>query len=185
VKLICGLGNPGQKYASTRHNIGFMVVEALALESGIILKRGKNKSLTGRGSLNGRQVILAKPQTFMNLCGEAIAPLLFYYSLDTSDLIVIHDDIDLEFGRVKIKSGGGHGGHNGVKSLMSHLGGGDFVRLRIGVGRSPCGEDVSGYVLSPFSAEQKKEIHNIIERASDAAVAIVTDGPGAAMNRFN
>ncbi|MDH3976209.1 MAG: aminoacyl-tRNA hydrolase [Deltaproteobacteria bacterium] len=185
MKLVVGLGNPGEKYIATRHNAGFMVVDALAKRYDIGIDKVKNKSLTGKGIIAGDQVIIAKPQTFMNLSGEAVKPLFSYIDINAEDVIVIHDDLDLDFGRIKIKSGGGHGGHNGIRSIISHLGKKDFIRVRVGIGKPPPRWNVSNYVLSPFAADEREELHHILEKSADAAEAIIADGSLTAMNRFN
>lgn len=185
MKLVVGLGNPGEKYTSTRHNVGFMVVDFLAERYQISVDKIKFRSLTGKGIVAGEQAMITKPQTFMNLSGEAVRPLFSYIDIEKEDVIVIHDDLDLEFGRIKIKSGGGHGGHNGIRSIISHLGNKDFIRVRVGIGKPPPRWNVSNYVLSPFSADESKELHHILERSADAVEAIIRDGALLAMNRFN
>ncbi|MBE9537142.1 MAG: aminoacyl-tRNA hydrolase [Proteobacteria bacterium] len=185
MKLIAGLGNPGSKYAMTRHNVGFMVADLLAERHGINIGKEKKRSETGKGMIGGTPIVITKPLTFMNLSGEAIAPLAAYLDIGVEDIIVIHDDLDLEFGRIKIKAGGGHGGHNGLKSLISHLNGREFTRIRMGIGKPVAGGDVSSYVLSQFSAEEKKELINLIEHAADAVENIISKGADRAMNSFN
>lgn len=185
MKLIAGLGNPGDKYSNTRHNIGFMVVDALGLRHGIRVNNNKKKSLTGSGVITGEKVIMAKPQTFMNLTGEALGPLFSFLDIEIEDVIVVHDDLDLEFGRIKIKTGGGHGGHNGIRSIISHFGAKNFVRVRVGIGKPPVGWDVAKYVLNSFSAEEKKDLDALIDRASDAVEMIISAGHLKAMNAFN
>lgn len=185
MRLVVGLGNPGDKYAATRHNVGFMVVDALAARHDIGIVQMKYRSLTGKGVVAGKQVIIAKPQTFMNLSGEAVKPLFSYIDINSEDVIVIHDDLDLEFGRIKIKSGGGHGGHNGVRSIISHLGNKDFIRVRVGIGNPPPSWSVSNYVLSPFSADERADLARTLEKSADAVEAILSEGVLMAMNRFN
>ncbi len=155
LRLVVGLGNPGAAYAATRHNIGFMVVEAVADRYGIPLDQSKFNTVWGRGAVEGMAVILAEPQAFMNRSGPPVQQLAHYYRILCEDVLVIHDDIDLTFGRLKIKEKGGHGGHNGVRSLIEALGGGDFVRLRIGVGRSENGDGVVDHVLGRFNAQEQ------------------------------
>ncbi len=162
-----------------------MAVDALASRHGIGITKNRQKSCTGEGRIMEERVLFAKPQTFMNLSGEAVKPLSSYFGIEEEDIIVVHDDLDLDFGRIKIKSGGGHGGHNGIKSILSHLGSEDFARVRIGIGKPPKGWDVSRYVLSPFSGEEKKELDEVIERSADAVEAIIKDGLLKAMNDFN
>lgn len=184
MKMVVGLGNPGSRYSFTRHNIGFMVIDNLSLKRGIQLV-DKKKCLLGEGLIDDERIILIKPQTFMNLSGEAVKPLISSSNVNLEDLIIIHDDIDLEFARIKIKLGGGHGGHNGIRSLVSHLGSGEFVRVRIGIGRSVHGEDVSSFVLNPFPKEERIELDSVIARATEAVEAVINEGYLKAMNRFN
>ncbi len=185
MKLIAGLGNPGDKYSNTRHNIGFTVIDALGSRHGIRVDNNKKKSLTGSGIVAEKKVIMAKPQTFMNLSGEALGPLFSFLDIDFEDVIVVHDDLDLDFGRIKIKTGGGHGGHNGIRSIISHFGAKNFVRVRVGIGKPPVGWDVAKYVLNSFSAEEKKDLDALIERAADAVEMIISAGHLKAMNAFN
>ena len=162
-----------------------MVVDLLASRHGIDVRKIKNRSLTGEGRIAGEKVLLAKPQTFMNLSGEAVKPLFSYLDMDVEDVIVVHDDLDLDFGRIRIKSGGGHGGHNGIRSILSCLGNGDFTRVRIGIGKPPKGYDVSSYVLSPFPGEEKAALDDLVGRSADAVEAIIDEGLLKAMNDFN
>lgn len=185
MKLVAGLGNPGDRYSNTRHSIGFMVIDALGSRHGIRVDKNKKKSLTGSGVITEEKVIMAKPQTFMNLTGEALGPLFSFLDIDFEDVIVIHDDLDLDFGRIKIKAGGGHGGHNGIRSIISHFGAKNFVRVRVGIGKPPVGWDVAKYVLNSFSAEEKKDLDALIDRASDAVEMIISTGHLKAMNAFN
>jgi PTH1 family peptidyl-tRNA hydrolase len=185
IRLIAGLGNPGDVYEKTRHNTGFMVIEEVATAFAISLARQKFKTLYGAGSLNGIDVILAKPMSFMNRSGPPVKRLADYFRIKSKDVLVIHDDIDLAFGRLKVKDKGGHAGHKGVMSLMEAFGTGDFVRLRIGVGRSTEGNSVSDYVLGKFSSEEKKILAEIIATARDAVVTIICEGVKEGMNRFN
>ena len=151
-KLIVGLGNPGPKYSWTRHNAGFMVLDELARRAGIAVSRKTFSGFFGEGTYRGERLLLLKPQTFMNLSGRSVNPALHFHRLSLQDLIVIHDDLDIPFGRVKLKDGGGHAGHNGLRSLMQELGGGQFARIRVGVGR-PLHGDAADYVLSPFTRD--------------------------------
>ncbi|MDT8317893.1 MAG: aminoacyl-tRNA hydrolase [bacterium] len=185
MKLIAGLGNPGDKYSNNRHNIGFMVIDALGARHGIRVVTNKKKSLTGSGIVAEEKVMMTKPQTFMNLSGEALGPLFSFLDIEFEDVIVVHDDLDLDFGRIKIKIGGGHGGHNGIRSIISHFGDKNFVRVRVGIGKPPVGWDVSRYVLNPFSADEKKELDDLLERAADAIETIISAGYLKAMNDFN
>jgi len=185
LRLVVGLGNPGDTYTATRHNIGFMVLEAVADRFGIALNRRKFNAILGRGAIDGFAVVLAEPQAFMNRSGPPVQQLANYYRILCEDVLVIHDDIDLTFGRLKIKEKGGHGGHNGVRSLIDALGGGDFVRLRIGVGRSENGDGVVDHVLGRFNAQEQSVLPDVILRARDAVETILCKGTKEGMNRFN
>lgn len=180
-----GLGNPGPQYAATRHNAGFMVIDALAAAYAIRLDKTKFEVVYGRGEIEGLEVILAKPQAFMNRSGPPLQQLAHYFKIPGADMLVIHDDIDLPWERLKIKEKGGHGGHNGVRSLMDAFGGGNFVRLRIGVGRSDIGEGVTGHVLGRFSGPEREALARVITRSRDAVVTILCKGAKEGMNRFN
>jgi PTH1 family peptidyl-tRNA hydrolase len=185
IRLIIGLGNPGNAYKNTRHNTGFMVVEKVATEFSISLDKQKFDTLYGRGMLEGIEVLLAKPMTYMNNSGLPAKRLADYFRIKSEDLLVIHDDIDLALGRIKIKIAGGHGGHKGIKSLMDAFGEDDFARLRIGVGRSEGAVSVTDHVLSGFSGEEKKMLKGILARAREAVVTILSRGIKDGMNRFN
>jgi peptidyl-tRNA hydrolase, PTH1 family len=185
LKLVVGLGNPGAEYRNTRHNAGFMVVDKIALDFNIAFNQRKFDLVFGRGYVEDVEVLLAKPMAFMNRSGPPVQKLAHYYRLQCEDMLIIHDDIDLAYGRLKIKEKGGHGGHNGIRSLMEAFGSGDFVRLRIGVGRSETGDAVTGYVLGRFSASQSKFLERIIAGARDAVVAILSQGTKVGMNLFN
>ncbi|MDY6950827.1 MAG: aminoacyl-tRNA hydrolase [Thermodesulfobacteriota bacterium] len=184
-RLIVGLGNPGEKYRHTRHNMGFMVVDRLAHAHGILLERRKFNVLLGRGKVGSQPIILAKPMTYMNLSGPAVRDLAFFFKFEKQDILVIHDDIDLVFGQIKIKEKGGNGGHNGVKSLIEALGTGEFTRLRVGIGRPETRQRVRAYVLSGFDAQQETLLENIVSTAQDAAETILFKGVPEAMNRFH
>ena len=185
MRLIVGLGNPGTQYEHTRHNAGFMVVDKLAEDFGIAVDKTRFDIRYGRGNIGGQAVMLAKPMAFMNRSGGPVQRLAAYFKLSTKDLIVIHDDIDFDFGRLKIKEKGGHGGHKGLKSIIDAVGEGEFVRLRMGVGRSGVKSSVSDHVLGPFNADEARLLDAIIVRARDAIVTILTEGIQAGMNRFN
>ncbi len=185
MKIIVGLGNPGAKYAGTRHNIGFSVIDELAEKYNIPLHEKKHKAVFGRGIIEGEKVILAMPQTFMNLSGESVKPLADYYKCAPEDIIVIYDDIDLDVGRLRIRGKGSAGGHNGMKNIILHLGSQDFVRIRVGVGAKPKNMDLADYVLSRFGKEDLPFIREGCTKACDAAALIIRDGAAKAMNRFN
>ncbi len=185
MRIIIGLGNPGARYAGTRHNIGFAVVDAVAARCRTALTRRACKALTGSCRAAGGEILLAKPQTYMNLAGESAARLLRETGADTGDLVVVHDDLDLPAGRIRIRKSGGDGGHNGVSSLITELGTRAFVRVRIGIGRPPEGMDPADYVLMPFLREERAGINEAVGRAAEAVMAIIAEGPDRAMNSFN
>jgi PTH1 family peptidyl-tRNA hydrolase len=184
-QLIVGLGNPGNVYRMTRHNIGFMVVDRLAHRHRISLDSRKSGSIFGLGKVHGRPVILAKPMTYMNLSGPAVRYLVNFFKLDTKHLLVIHDDIDLVFGRIKIKQKGGDGGHHGVMSLIDAFGSGAFVRVRVGIGRPDTRQEVKGYVLNRFDAQQEAALDKVIAMAQEAVETILLKGLREGMNRFS
>ena len=185
VLLVVGLGNPGDAYVKTRHNAGFMVLDEIAESFSILIEKRKFDALFGRGLIEGSEVILVKPMAFMNLSGIPIQKILNYFKIPLEDMLVIHDDIDLAFGRLQIKENGGHGGHKGLKSIIETVGSNNFVRLRIGIGRSEDDTGVASYVLSQFNINEKKVIDRITKRARDAVVATICKGTKEAMNRFN
>ena len=176
MKLIVGLGNPGRAYAKHRHNIGFVVVDKISGCAGIAVTRKAFGAKIGQGTTCDMPVLLAKPQTFMNLSGTVVSPLLGYYRCSLEDLIVIHDDIDLAVGRLKVGFGSGHGGHNGIRSIMEELGSPDFYRIRIGVGRPPDGVDPADYVLHPFPKEELEQIEEVTAQAATAVEELITKG---------
>jgi len=185
MRLIVGLGNPGSQYENTRHNAGFMVVDKLAGEFGISVNKNKFDVRYGRGAIEGHEVMLAKPMAFMNRSGWPIQKLATYFKINSKDLMVVHDDIDLAFGRLQIKEKGGHGGHKGLQSIINAVGQDEFVRLRIGIGRSEAGGSVSDYVLGPFFGDESKQLDSVLIRARDAVVTILTEGSKVGMNLFN
>jgi PTH1 family peptidyl-tRNA hydrolase len=183
LRIIVGLGNPGRKYRHNRHNIGFQAVDGLAKKFGIRLWRKSCKAQIGRGEISGAPIILAKPQTFMNRSGESVALMCSRYKIFTGSLIVIHDDLDLEAGRIKLKKGGGHGGHNGLRSIMERCGDSEFVRIRIGIGRPQGGEEASEYVLKNFS--DPAEARQGVEEVGDIVEFLLLNGLSEAMHRFH
>jgi PTH1 family peptidyl-tRNA hydrolase len=183
-KLLAGLGNPGAKYVTTRHNVGFMVIDHLARRQGVTLSRKSFNGLLGELSCWGNRLFLLKPQTFMNLSGHSVAAALRFHKLPLSDLIVIHDELDIPFGRIKLKQGGGHGGHNGLRSLMQELGSGDFTRVRVGIGRPDRG-DASDYVLSPFSKDDQSALAPLLDGVVDCLQLLVTEGLPKAMSIYH
>ena len=185
VRLVAGLGNPGDTYAKTRHNAGFMVVEALSEEFSIPVEKKKFEAVYGRGTIKEIDVVLAKPMAYMNRSGPPVQNLSSFYRILREDMLIIYDDIDLAFGRLKINVKGGYGGHKGIKSIIDAFGGDDIPRLRIGVGRSESGISVSDYVLGRFSDKEKDDLDRIIKTARDAVVTILCDGITEGMNRFN
>ena len=193
MKLIIGLGNPGQYYAHNRHNIGFMCLSHLARTQGIRLDRKKGNARTGTGEIAGHEVVLARPQTGMNLSGDAVYRLVNRYRVSAEDLVIIHDDLDLPLGKVRIRHGGRSAGHKGIKSVINHLGSPDFYRIKVGIGRPdttdlPAREKeaaVVDYVLSDFSPDEKKIIAGIIPQVGEAIMCLLDQGLNAAMNRYN
>jgi len=184
VRLIVGLGNPGEPYTVTRHNVGVMVLEQAAATWGIPLRQ-VGMSRRGEGRIGQAAVVLAQPLTWMNLSGAVIRDLLGLYRLSPSDLVVVHDDLDLAFGRLRLKRAGGSGGHNGVRSLLTALQTDNFIRLKIGVGRPAPGQNAADHVLAPFSPEQASVLQGALDRAVQALECLAVEGPAAAMNRFN
>ena len=183
--LVVGLGYPGSKYSKTRHNIGFRVVEALAERNGARLDTDKQKGLIGKGTIGGEKVIFAKPLTYMNLSGECVRAVADFYKIPAENVIVVFDDISLDVGKLRIRKKGSAGGHNGIKSIIAHLGGENFPRLKFGVGDKPSGMDLADYVLGNFSAADEQILKQAIDRACDAVECMVTEGSDSAMNKFN
>ena len=183
--LIAGLGNPGEKYRFTRHNMGFFVVDRLAQAHQIPLDKRKFKVVYGRGRIGDQPVILAKPMAFMNLSGPAVRDLARFFKVATQNILIIHDDIDIVFGKLKIKEKGGDGGHNGVRSLIEALGSGAFTRLRIGIGRPESWQGAKEYVLGGFSAQEETLLEDIISLAQGAMETILFNGVAEAMNQFH
>ena len=183
--LIVGLGNPGNDYKDTRHNAGFMVIDSLGEKFSIAVVKKKFNILFGRGFINNEEVVLAKPQTFMNLSGPAISRFMNYFKIPYKDLIVVHDDLDFVFGRLKIKEKGGDGGHKGIRSLNDALGKGDYTRLRVGIGRSGTNINVVNHVLGKFTSEEKDTLPLIISEARKAVITILCNGAKKGMNKYN
>jgi PTH1 family peptidyl-tRNA hydrolase len=184
--LVVGLGNPGETYARTRHNLGFLVADLLAARLGSKFKAHKRSGaevITGR--LAGRPVVLAKPRCYMNESGRQVGPLAKFYSVPPADIIVVHDELDLDFGRIRLKLGGGEGGHNGVRSVAAGLGTKDFQRVRIGIGRPPGRKDPAAFVLENFTAAERPEIPTICEQAADATELLIELGLEPAQNRVH
>ncbi len=183
--LVIGLGNPGEKYALTRHNVGFQFLDFLASRHQLLFTSSKWQSQVVRADLWGQSVLLAKPETYMNRSGQAVAALAGFYRVPVERILVIHDDIDLEVGRVRIVKSRGAGGHNGIRSIIDHLGDRAFARLRVGVGRPPEPMPVEHYVLSRFNSEESARIAAAMERIETGLRLVLVDGPGVAMNVVN
>jgi PTH1 family peptidyl-tRNA hydrolase len=184
--IIVGLGNPTKEYEHTRHNAGFDAIDVIADKNRIAVCEKKHKAVYGRGYIEGQKVILAKPQTFMNLSGESVQQLKEYYKIDEeTELIVIYDDISLAPGQLRIRKKGSAGGHNGIKNIIAHLGHDSFVRIRIGVGEKPKGWDLADYVLSRVAGEEQQMMQSAFAQTEEAIRVILTEGADAAMNRFN
>lgn len=182
--VIVGLGNPGKKYAQTRHNVGFDVIDYLAYRNDIEIKKIKHKALVGQGIIDGKKVMLVKPQTFMNLSGQSVLEIFEYYKIDLNKLIVIYDDIDIDLGRVRIRKKGSGGTHNGMRNIIYLLQKDEFPRVRIGIGR-PIHGDLVSYVIGKFKEEEKEDIILSIKLAAEALECMVGEGIDKAMNRYN
>lgn len=186
MRIIVGLGNPGRRFEHTRHNVGFDVISILSEKLSIPVKRKLCKAQVGEGKYGGQRLALAMPQTFMNLSGESVGPLLRWYKAELSDLLVIYDDIDLPPGKLRIRPAGSAGTHNGMRSLIQHLGSGEFARIRVGIGAPPEGWDLADYVTAPYAdAVERKTQFEAFLRAADAAMAWVDHGLEDAMRQYN
>jgi PTH1 family peptidyl-tRNA hydrolase len=185
--LVVGLGNPGKKYAANRHNVGFMALDAMAGDVSGLAWKEKFSGVFARGELFGQCAGLLKPMTFMNLSGDSVQPAMAFTKASVSEVIVVHDELDVPFGEVRLKVGGGHAGHNGLRSILERAGSPDFVRVRIGIGRPPPGfrGDVADYVLNDFDPSEKAELAAILARAVLATKKVMTLGTAAAMNELN
>ncbi len=185
--LVVGLGNPGREYASHRHNVGFMVTGALASRLRADEPRDKYSALWTKAASGDDQVVMLQPQTFMNESGRSVQPAAAFFKVEPANVLVVHDELDLPFGDVRLKLGGGHAGHNGLRSIIQHLGTSDFPRLRFGVGRPPPGfrGEVADFVLSGFDADERARLDELVKAAVDAAVDVVARGLGPATNRLN
>jgi PTH1 family peptidyl-tRNA hydrolase len=185
LKLVAGLGNPGPDYARTRHNVGYLVAEAFARQIGAEFTVGKFQSELAEGRAGAERVWVMKPQTWMNRSGEAVGPALHFWKVELSDLVVVHDDLELEPYRIQLKVGGGHGGHNGLKSVNGNVGGVDYARVRVGVGRPPPMMDPADYVLGRFPKGEQDALDDCVERAVEAVRLAVELGAAKAMNKVN
>jgi PTH1 family peptidyl-tRNA hydrolase len=191
MKLIVGLGNPGFLYSRNRHNVGFICVSHLARMRDIRFDKKQGQARTGIGNIAGNRVVLARPQTYMNASGESVSTLLRKFDLTPADLIVIHDDLDLPPGKIRLRLGGSSGGHKGIDSIIARTGAQDFYRVRVGIGRPDTGEDtakedaVIAYVLADFTPEEKKIIDTVIPQVGEAIICLLVEGLTAAMNKYN
>ncbi|MFC1873312.1 aminoacyl-tRNA hydrolase [Chloroflexota bacterium] len=191
MKLIVGLGNPGRLYTRNRHNVGFDCVSYIARKGGIQLDKKQARARIGSGNIAGNKVVIARPQTYMNASGESVSRLVNKFKVKPADLFVIHDDMDLPLGKVRIRDGSSSGGHKGINSIIKCLGRRDFIRIRIGIGRpsskekDTSQEDVIDYVLSDFTPEEKQAITQVIPRVSEAVICLLREGLVTAMNRYN
>jgi len=184
--VIVGLGNPGKKYENTRHNAGYVAIDALAEKYGISISEKKHKALCGTGVIEGNKVILIKPQTFMNLSGESVRAVMDFYKIDPEeDMLVIYDDISLAPGNIRIRKKGSAGGHNGIKSIIAHAGTQNFMRIKVGVGEKPSGWDLADYVLGHFSDDDNAKLKEIMPDVMQAAALMVQGDVDKAMNDFN
>ncbi len=186
MKLIVGLGNPGDRYSGTRHNIGFMVVELLAEKNGIRIKKKGHQGYYGVGRVAGQEVTLLLPRTYMNLSGASVGSAVKALGLDTEeDVVIVHDDVDLPFGKLRIRCGGGHGGHNGIRNICQVLGNSEFTRLKLGLGRPHPEEETADFVLRKFSSAEREDLQKVLTSAVAAIEILLSQGPKAAMNEFN
>ena len=185
ISAIAGLGNPGKEYENTRHNAGFRVVARIAARYGFVLQARKFKANWGTGAVEGRKILLIQPLTYMNKSGEAVGELVRYYGIRPEEVLVIHDDLDLSPGKIKLARGGGAGGHKGVISLIQHLGTGDFPRLKLGIGKPVHGEPVESFVLQPPYPEDREEFETMIGLAEETARHAIASCLSEAMNRYN
>jgi PTH1 family peptidyl-tRNA hydrolase len=183
--LLIGLGNPGREYRDTRHNVGFMLIDRLIVRLNARGMKVQSKAIVTNATYEDRKLILAKPQTYMNLSGQSAQGLLHFYKLLVENMLIAHDDLDIPFGTIRIRPRGGPGGQGGMASTISQLGTKDFPRLRIGIGRPPGRMDPAAYVLQDFSREEMKLLSEIIDRAADAALEFAKNGVNAAMNKYN
>lgn len=185
MKLVVGLGNPGKKYEGTRHNLGFRIIDRIARANQVAIKKKRCDALVGEWLNDGERVLLAKPQGFMNRSGESVQALLAHFRSTTEDLIVIYDDLDLAFGRIRIRPTGGAGGHRGVFSIMESLGEAGFYRVRVGIGRPPIGVDPLDFVLEDFTLPELDQLDEVVSRAAQAVTSLLREGAQRAMEQYN
>ena len=183
--IIVGLGNPGEQYENTRHNVGFKTIDIVAEKLGIAINKEKFNGLFGEGIYNGKKVILLKPQTYMNLSGESVSEIMDFYKLPLDELLVIYDDIDIDVGKIRIRPEGSSGTHNGMRNISDILGSHDFPRIRIGTGKPKVEMDLAEYVLAKIPLEERDEINKAIQTASEAVLEILNNGVEKAMNIYN
>lgn len=183
--LVVGLGNPGPSYAGNRHNVGFMVLDLLAERAGSRFKAHKGRADVVEGRLAGQRAVLAKPKTYMNLSGGPVAALRDFFKVPTERIVVVHDELDIPYGTLRLKQGGGDNGHNGLRSITSAIGSKDYLRVRVGVGRPPGRQDPADYVLKDFAAAERKDLGFHVDRAADAVEALLTGPLDAAQNTFH
>ena len=183
--VVVGLGNPGKQYENTRHNVGFNIIDILADEYGISVNKMKYKALIGEGRVGTEKVVLVKPVTYMNLSGESLAEIYNFYKVDTSNIVVIYDDIDLDVGKIRIRKKGSSGGHNGMKSIIQMIGTEEFPRIRIGIGRPAHSGDEINHVIGAIPEDEIPLLDKGIEKAKDAVIEILKNGVDIAMNKFN
>jgi PTH1 family peptidyl-tRNA hydrolase len=183
--IIIGLGNPTREYEATRHNVGFDAITRLADDNNISLDTKKHKAICGKGMIGGEKVILAKPQTYMNLSGESVRELMDFYKVTKEEIIVVYDDISLDVGQLRIRTKGSAGGHNGIKNIIAHLSSDEFCRIKIGVGDKPKNWDLADYVLARFPKEEEPMIREALEKVSKACETIIKEGAQVAMNLYN
>jgi PTH1 family peptidyl-tRNA hydrolase len=184
LNLVVGLGNPGARYAKTRHNVGFLVVDRIARRAGTTVERKLFGALVGDAQVGGKRAVLAMPQQYMNVSGQPTVSIQGFYKVPLADVVVVHDDMDLPFGRLRVRVGGGHGGHNGVKDIARACGA-EFVRVRVGVGRPPPPMDPADYVLAAWTPAESAGLETVVDTAADAVESVVRDGLVKSMNTFN
>jgi peptidyl-tRNA hydrolase, PTH1 family len=185
MRLVVGLGNPGPEYRDNRHNLGFMVVDVLGARAGGSSPRAKFGAELSEVTLAGERVLLCKPMEFMNVSGQAVARVAGFWKVPVADIVVVHDELDLPFGALRMKRGGGDGGHNGLRSATASLGSNDYLRVRFGIGRPPGRQDPADFVLKRFSGAERKELEFAVDLAADATEALLLDGLEPAQNRFH
>lgn len=183
--IVIGLGNPGTRYENTRHNVGFDTIDKLSKKHNIAVSKVKHKAVIGDGIIEGCRVILAKPQTFMNLSGESVREIIEWYKVPIKNIIIIYDDIDLPIGKLRVRPKGSSGTHNGMRSVIYQIQSDEFPRIRIGIDKPPQGWDLANFVLSKFSSEERKNVEEAIDNAVSAVETIIKLGVDSAMNRFN